>query len=60
MCQCFRCQVLAEIDAEADRREIAAMWSIATAHVAERYRLNDADALRHVRLHAINGTGVIQ
>jgi hypothetical protein len=60
MCQCFRCQVLAEIDAEEIRREVAAMWATAIAYVAERYRLDDADALRHVRLHAINGPGVSQ
>jgi hypothetical protein len=60
MCMCFRCQVLAEIDAEEIRREVAAMWATAIAFVAERYRLDDADALRHVRLHAINGPGVSQ
>jgi hypothetical protein len=68
MCRCPRCRVFAEIDAEAVQREIAALsdqaalgrWAIAIAHVAERYRLDDADAARHVRLHAINGTGVVQ
>lgn len=60
MCRCFRCRVFAEIEAEEVRREVAAMWATAIAHVAERYRLDDADAAHHVRLHAINGTGVIQ
>jgi hypothetical protein len=60
MCQCFQCRVFAEIEAEEVRRERAAMWATAIAYVAERYRLDDADALRHVRLHAINGPGVSQ
>jgi hypothetical protein len=41
-------------------RERAAMWAAALAYVSERYRLDDADALRHVRLHAINGPGMTQ
>jgi len=59
MCQCSRCRVFAEIDDQAIRREIAAMWAAAIAAIAERHGLDDADALRHVRLHAINGPAVI-
>jgi hypothetical protein len=58
MCQC--CQAFAKIEAEQIRRSRAEMWAIAIAHVAERYRLDDTDATRHVRLHAINGPEMTQ
>jgi hypothetical protein len=57
---CWKCRAIEEITAEEIRRERAEMWATAIAFVAERYRLDDADALRHVRLHAINGPGVSQ
>ena len=56
---CWKCRAIEEITAEEIRRERAEMWATAIAFVAERYRLDDADALRHVRLHAINGPAVI-
>jgi hypothetical protein len=46
--------------AERLAREDFEMTAIAVAYAAERYRLDDADAARHVRLHAINGPGVMQ
>lgn len=41
-------------------REAREMTVIALTWVAERYGLDDADAARHLRAHAIDGTGVIQ
>lgn len=60
MCQCLQCRVFARVEAEEAERVRREMWAAAVAHVAQRYRLDDADALRHVRLHAINGTAVMQ
>jgi hypothetical protein len=57
-CLCPDCRE--EISAAESLRERAAMWATAIAYVAERYLLDDADALRHVRLHAINGPGITQ
>ena len=57
---CWKCDAIEEITAEQIRRNRAEMWATAIAHVAERYRLDDADATRHVRLHAINGPGMTQ
>lgn len=60
MCQCLQCRVFARIEADEDRRIRREMWAAAVAYVAQRYRLDDYDALRHVRLHAINGPGMTQ
>lgn len=58
LCQCPVCREAEEL-ARRDRDD-REMTAIAIAWVADRYRLDDADALRHVRLHGINGTGMIQ
>lgn len=58
MCNCPICQEAAE--AEQRYRDDMEMTAIAVAYVADRYRLDDADAMQHIRLHGINGTGVIQ
>lgn len=60
MCQCLQCRVFARIEAEEVERIRMEMWFTAIAYVAERYRLDDYDAARHVRLHAINGSGMTQ
>jgi hypothetical protein len=54
VCQCPVCREAAEA------REEREMTLFALAWVAERYRLDDRDAALHLRLHAINGTGVMQ
>jgi hypothetical protein len=58
LCQCPVCREAAEL-ARLDRDDME-MTRIAIAWVADRYQLDDTDALLHLRLHAINGTGVIQ
>jgi hypothetical protein len=62
MCDCPTCLHRRKMAARAERlaREDFEMTAIAVAYAAERYRLDDADAARHVRLHAINGPGVMQ
>lgn len=60
MCDCPTCLHRQAMALRAERRDDAEMTRVAIAWVAERYRLDDADALRHVRLHGINGTGMIQ
>lgn len=57
---CWKCQVLEELIAEHVTRFRLEMWATAIAYAAERYRLDDADAMRHVRLHAINGPEMTQ
>lgn len=58
MCQCPVCREAAEL-ARRDREEHA-MVLAALAYVSDRYRLDDTDALRHIRLHGAVGTGVMQ
>lgn len=58
MCQCPVCREAAEI-ARRDREE-REMLLVALAYVSDRYRLDDTDALQHVRLHGAAGTGVMQ
>jgi hypothetical protein len=58
LCQCPVCREAAEA-ARLDREE-RAMLLAAIAWVAERYRLDDRDAARYLRLHAINGPGMAQ
>lgn len=58
VCQCPVCREAAELT-RLDREE-RAMLLAAIAYVADRYRLDDTDALRHIRLHGAAGTGVMQ
>jgi hypothetical protein len=62
MCDCPTCLHRQAMRARAARiaRDDAEMTRFAVAWIAERYRLDDTDAARHLRRHAINGTGVIQ
>lgn len=57
---CWKCRVLEELIAEHVMRFRREMWATAIASVAERHGLDDADAARHVRLHAINGPEMTQ
>lgn len=58
MCQCPVCQEAEELALL--NREDRAMLVAALAYVADRYRLDDTDALQHIRLHGAAGTGVMQ
>jgi hypothetical protein len=57
MCDCPTCR--RKMAARRDREDVE-MTAIAVAYVADRYRLDDAEAMQHIRLHGINGTGVMQ
>lgn len=57
---CWKCDAIEAVVAEEIRSNREEMWATAIAYVAERHGLDDADALRHVRLHAINGPGMTQ
>lgn len=62
MCDCPTCrhrQAMAERAARLARDELE-MTVVALAWVAERYGLDDTDAMAHLRAHAIYGTGAIQ
>lgn len=50
---------MAERAARLARDELE-MTVVALAWVAERYGLDDTDAMAHLRAHAIYGTGAIQ
>lgn len=58
MCDCRTCRE-AEESARRDREDFE-MIRVAVAYVADRYRLDDAEAMQHIRLHGIIGPGVIQ
>jgi hypothetical protein len=62
MCDCPTCLHRRKMALLAERlaREDVEMTAIAVAYVADRYRLDDAEAMQHIRLHGINGTGVMQ
>lgn len=57
---CWKCQVLEDLIAENSARFRMEMWATAIAAIAERHGLDDADAARHVRLHAITGPEMTQ
>jgi hypothetical protein len=58
MCQCPVCREAAE-NARLER-ESREMTLVAIAWIAEHHGLDDRDAWRHLRLHAFDGTGVMQ
>lgn len=60
MCDCPTCLHRQKMAEMAERRDDMEMTRVAIAWVAERHGLDDYDAVRHLRLHAFNGTGVIQ
>jgi hypothetical protein len=57
-CLCPTCLEAAEQEIR-DRQDFE-MTRVAIAYVADRYRLDDTEAMQHIRLHGINGTGVVQ
>jgi hypothetical protein len=62
MCDCPTCLHRQKRADRAARiaRDDAEMTLFALAWIAEHHGLDDTDAARHLRRHAINGTGVLQ
>jgi|tagenome__1003787_1003787.scaffolds.fasta_scaffold20869181_2 hypothetical protein len=60
MCQCPICLEIAAAQAAEVERIRIEMWFTTIAYVAQRHGLDNTDAARHVRLHAISGPGMIQ